>query len=98
MTSVLHKGYWKYKPRHFVVKQRSSEDDIPAEGARTGFERELNKCLQVSNELTALELKNLDNDRFKFTESELGRYEEIKVEREAERKRRREITEREIRL
>jgi len=55
-----------------------------------GFENEVNKCMDLANQLTHLETKYKDDERFRYTSSKLAQYEETKVQREEERKKRRE--------
>lgn len=100
LKEVLRKGYWKYKPEHFFRAQRAVEErknpethDSPIKG----FLQEIDATISLTKYKSPLEIKYQHTDRFKFSESELERYESVKQEREAQRLQRRAQQEAEIR-
>ena len=100
IKGVLRRDLWKYKDSHFSGPEDSSDSDSDAppagEGRRCGFERELNKCLHVSKEVSDLEVKYEDVGRFNYTYAQLENYEQTKAVRDEERRIRREETERQV--
>jgi hypothetical protein len=96
---VLHKGYWKYKPEHFTELQQkiSKGRQKPPQGqVAKEFADEMTKAQNIVKVQTDLEKKYEGTDRFKFSDSQLSKYEEAKAEREAKRMERRLQHEREI--
>ena len=80
LKGVLHKGYWKYKPKHYAEQQ--STNDSPGkshvqQSPIKAFDADVTECIQFAKKGTAIEKKYAGTDRFNFDVSDLAKYDKL---------------------